>query len=228
MREKTLKFNNIRLHKKEFCKSKEPSDLMSVNVDQIVVSVKFKHNNEGFKYFISYQEGEIVRPSCIILHQLSGYIKYFENGGKNMSFLIKDDEVWEKYEQIWSLIKNKQGIKFHGKPIYEKKYLKAKVREFDAVIETNILGNGVPKRYVLCLLCLHNYWFCYENWSKNNPQVYLEECKYRIKKIHMSRFINAELKSDSESESESELEPDSKAESKSDTELIAKLKSDSE
>ena len=62
--------------------------------------------------------------------------------------------------------------------------------------------------------------------KKNNLQVYLEECKYRIKKIHMSRFINAELKSDSESESE--LEPDSKAESKSDTELMAKLKSDSE
>ena len=121
MSEKTLKFNNIRLHKKEFCKSKEPIDLMSVNVDQIVLSDKFKHNNEGFKYFIGYQEGEIVRPLCIILHQMSGYIKYFENGGKNMSFLIQDDEVWEKYEQIWYVIKNKQGIKFHGKPIYEKK-----------------------------------------------------------------------------------------------------------
>ena len=130
---------------------------MSVNVDQIVVSDKFKHNNEGFKYFIGYQEGEIVRPLCIILHQMSGYIKYFENGGKSMSFLIKDDEVWEKYKQIWYVIKNKQGIKFHGKLIYEKKYLKAKVREFDAVIETNFLGNGVPKKYVLCLLCLHNY-----------------------------------------------------------------------
>ena len=94
MSEKTLKFNNIRLNKKEFHKSKEPIDLMSVNIDQIVVSDKFKHNNEGFKYFIGYQEGEIVKPSCIILPQMSGYIKYFENGGKNMSLLIKDDEVW--------------------------------------------------------------------------------------------------------------------------------------
>ena len=68
---------------------------MSVNEDQIVVSEKLKDNNEGFKYFIGYQEGEIVKPSCIILPQMSGYIKYFENGGKNMSLLIKDDEVWE-------------------------------------------------------------------------------------------------------------------------------------
>ena len=48
-----------------------------------------------FKYFIGYQEGRIVKPLCVILPQMSGYIKYFENGGKNMSFLIKDDECWK-------------------------------------------------------------------------------------------------------------------------------------
>ena len=89
MSEKTLKFNNIRLNKKEFHKSKEPIDLMSVNVDQIAVSDKFKHNSEGFKYFIGYQEGGIVKPLCIILLQMSGYIKYFENGGKTCLFSVK-------------------------------------------------------------------------------------------------------------------------------------------
>ena len=59
---------------------------------------------------------------------MMAYIKYFENGGKNMSFLIKDDEVRENYKEIWSVIKNKLGIKFHSEPIYEQKYLKAKVR----------------------------------------------------------------------------------------------------
>ena len=97
---------------------------MSVNLDQIVVSYKFKHNDEGFKHFIGYLEGGIVKPLCIILPQMSGYIKYFENGGKNMSFLIKDDEVWEKYN-IWDVIKNKLGIKLLSKPIYEQKHLKA-------------------------------------------------------------------------------------------------------
>ena len=65
---------------------------MSVDLDQIVVSNKVKHNNKSFKYFIGYYDG-LVRPLCIILPQMSGYIKYFENGGKNMSFLINDDEV---------------------------------------------------------------------------------------------------------------------------------------
>ena len=67
MSEKTLKFNNIRLNKKEFHKSKEPIDLISVNVDQIVVSDKFKRNNKGFKHFIGYRKGEIVKTLCIIL-----------------------------------------------------------------------------------------------------------------------------------------------------------------
>ena len=49
---------------------------------------------------------------------MSGYIKYFENGGKNLTFLIKDVEVGEQYEQIWSVIKNKLGIKFHSQTIY--------------------------------------------------------------------------------------------------------------
>ena len=71
---------------KEF--HKEPINLMSVIVDEIVVSDKLKHNNEGFKYFIGYQESVIVKPLCIILPQISGYIKYFENVGKNTSFLI--------------------------------------------------------------------------------------------------------------------------------------------
>ena len=86
MSEKTLKFNNIILNKKKFHKSKEPIDLLSVDLDQIVVSYKFKHNDEGFKYFIGYLEGDIIKPLCIILPKMDGCIKYFENDSKNMSF----------------------------------------------------------------------------------------------------------------------------------------------
>ena len=79
MSKKTLKFDNIRVNKKEFHKSKQPIDLGLVNVDQIVVSDKFKHSDDGFKYFIGYKEGEIVKPLFIILPQMTGYTKYFEN-----------------------------------------------------------------------------------------------------------------------------------------------------
>ena len=82
---KILKFNNI-LNKKNFYSSQEPINLLSVDSDQIVVSHKVKHNGKGFKYFIGYLKGEIIKPLCIILPQMNGYRKYFDNGSKNMSF----------------------------------------------------------------------------------------------------------------------------------------------
>ena len=87
---------------------------------------------------------------------MNGYIKYFKTGGKNMSFLIKEDEVWKKYKQIWDVIKNKLGIQFHSEPVYDKTYIKAEVREFDGKIKTNFLGNDTPKQnmHYTCIACI--------------------------------------------------------------------------
>ena len=111
-----------------------------------------------------------------------------------MSLFVKDDEVLDKYNKICDLIKKKLKLKFHSKPVSDEKYLKTKVREFDGVIKTNFLGNDMPKE--------HMHYTCIASITidsvikmdkKNYPQVYLEECKYKIKKIQMSRFINTEL-----------------------------------
>ena len=157
---------------------------------------------------------------------MSGYIKYFENGSKNMSFLIKNDEVWDKYDKIWDVIKDKLGIKFHSEPVYEYKYLKAKVREFDGIIRTNFLGNGIPKEnmHYTCIACVTAGSVLTID-KKNQSQVYLDECKYKVKKIQMSRFINTELKSDSDSDLDLDLEKidakiDSVLESNSDNDSV--------
>ena len=73
-----------------------------------------------------------------------------------MYFMIKDDKVWDKYDKIWNVIKDKVGNKFHNEPVYEYKYLRTKVREFDGVIKTNFLGNGVPKEnmHYTCIACI--------------------------------------------------------------------------
>ena len=153
---------------------------------------------------------------------MSGYIKYFENGSKNMSFLIKDNEVRDKYDEIWYVIKDKLGIKFHSEPVYEHRYLKNKVREFNGVIKTNFLGNDIPKEnmHYTCIACITIDSVLTID-KKNHPQVYLEECKYKVKKIQMSRFINTELKSDSKS-SDSDLDSE-KIGTKVDNELMTKL-----
>ena len=103
--------------------------------------------------------------------------------------------------------------------------MKAKVREFDGVIKINFLGNDIPKENIhyTCIACIIIDSVTRID-KKNHPQVYLEECKYRVKKIQMSWFINTELKSDSDSDSDLELE----VESKSDTELMARSEYDSD
>ena len=156
--------------------------------------------------FIGYLEGGIVKPLCIILPQMSGYIKYFEKVGKNMSFFIKVDEVWEKYKQIWDVIKNRLDNKFHSESIYKQKYLKAKVRQFDGAIKTNFLGNDMPKEnmYYTCITCI-TIDSILKMDKKSHPKIFLEECKYRKEKMQMPRFINTELKSDSDS-SDSDLD----------------------
>ena len=63
------------------------------------------------------------RSLCIIFSQMSGYIKYFNDVGKNMSFKTKDDNVFLKYNEIWNKIKMKVNIKFHSQPIYDEKYV---------------------------------------------------------------------------------------------------------
>ena len=205
--EKTLKFDNIRTNNKKSHKSKQPIDLNLVNVDQIVVSDKFKHSDDGFKYFIGYKEGEIVKPLCIILPQMIGYIKYFENGETNMFFVIKDNDLLDKYIEIWDKIKETLSIKFHSMPVYDEKYIKAKVREFNGVIKTNFLGDEIPKEsmHYTCIACI-TIDSVMRMEKKNYPQVYLEECKYRMKKTKMTKFIEAELKSESELELESDIE----------------------
>ena len=141
MSEKTLKFGNIRLSKKEFQKSKKPINLDLVNVDQIVVSDKFKYIDDGFKYFIGYKEGKIVKQLCINLPQVTGHIKYFENKGKKMFFVIKNGDVLDKYNEIWDNIKETLSIKFHSMSVYDEQYIKVKVREFNGVIKTNSLSD---------------------------------------------------------------------------------------
>ena len=130
-----------------------------------------------------------------------------------MSFVIKDDYVLDKYNEIWDKIKETLNIKFHSMPVYDEKYIKAKVREFNGAIKTNFLGNKIPKEsmHYTCIACI-TVDSVMRMEKKNYPKVYLEECKHRMKERKITKFIEGEL------ESESELVSDIELELKSDTE----------
>ena len=79
--------------------------LDSVDLSKIVVSNRWKISDAKYKYFCGYLNNDVIQALCVILPQMSGYIKYFDDGRKNMSFVTDDKEIYEKYNEIWNVVK---------------------------------------------------------------------------------------------------------------------------
>ena len=125
---------------------------------------------------------------------MSGYRKYFDNSGKNVSIKIEDESAYVKCTEIWNKIKKSLNIRFHSQPIYDGKYIKAKVKTFSSMINTLLSGNEIPKErnHYICIAAI-----CIDSVlkvdKKNHPQVYLVQCKYKIKRRKPVDFIYAEV-----------------------------------
>ena len=129
-----LVFGDIEVAKKEFFENKKGIKLKDIIVNNIIVSEKVKVNNEIIKYYIGYIVDDDVIPLILLLPVMSGWIKYFENGGKNMSFKIENDEVYLKYNEIWNKIKKLLvEIRISSDIIYNDQYIKTKVKTFKIV-----------------------------------------------------------------------------------------------
>ena len=120
---------------------------------------------------------------CIILPKISGYIKYFDNGRTNMSFKIEDESLYLKYTEIWNKIKDILNVKFLSQPIYDNKCIKNKVKAFNNMINTLFSGDEIPKErtHYVCIAAIYIDSVLRVD-KENYPQVYLEQCKYKMRK----------------------------------------------
>ena len=131
MSSREIKFGDKEVDKKEFYSSKEAILLDSVDLSKIVVSNKCKINDTTYKYCCGYLNNDVIQPLCVIFPQMSGYIKYFDDGGKNMSFVTDDKEVYEKFNKIWNIVKKLLKLKFTVNPVGDDKYISAKLKIFN-------------------------------------------------------------------------------------------------
>ena len=115
----------------------------SVDLSKIVVSSRWKLNDTTYKYFCRYLNNDVIKPLCVILPQMSRYVKYFDNGGKNMSFVIDDKKVYEKYNGIWIVVKGLLKLKFTASPIRDDKYILAKLKIFKKKNITKFNNNNI-------------------------------------------------------------------------------------
>ena len=118
-----IKFGNKESNKKEFYLSKQVISLDSVDLYKIVVSNKWKINDKTYKHICGYLNNDTIQPLCVTLPQMDGYIKYFDDGGKNMSFVTDDEKIYKKYNEIWEVVRNLLKIDFTVSPVRDDIYL---------------------------------------------------------------------------------------------------------
>ena len=111
-----------------------------------------------------------------------------------MSLKIEDEGVYLKYSEIWNKVKGILNIKLHSQPIYDDKYIKINVKKFNNTLNTIFSGDEIPKEKIHYI---HISAICIDSTLRedktNCSQVYLEQCKYRIKKRKLISFIDDEL-----------------------------------
>ena len=144
MSSQKIKFGDKEVDKKEFYLSKQAILLDSVDLSKIFVSNKWKINDTTYKYLCGYLNNDVIQPLCVILPQMSGYFKYFDDGGKNMSFVTYDEEVYEKYNEIWEVVRKLLKLKITVSPVRDDKYIIAKSKVFNKINRTTFTNNIVP------------------------------------------------------------------------------------
>ena len=84
---------------------------------------------------------------------MNGYIKYFDDGEKNMSFFTDDEEIYEKYNEIWEVIRKLFKVDFTVGPVRDDKYLVAKLKIFDRINRTLFTNNAIPieRNHYICI-----------------------------------------------------------------------------
>ena len=120
-----------------------------------------------------------------------GYIKYFDDGGKNMSFVTDDEEVYKKYNKIWEVVRKLLKVKFTVNPIRD----------------DNIINNIIPieRNNDLCIAAIDIDSVLKIDNKRAYPQAYLGQCKYKLRKRKIVNFIDSEIADEDSNDSYEEI-----------------------
>ena len=189
-----ITFGNKKVYKKEFYSSKQAISLDSVDLNKIVVSKKWKINDTTYKHICGYFNNDTIQPLRVILPQMDGYIKHFDDGGKKMSFVTDDEKSYKKYNKIWEVIRNLFKIDFTVNPVRDDIYLVTKLKIFNGINRTTFTNNAIPieKDHYICIPVI-DIDSVLKIDKKAYPQAYLEQCKYKLKKRKILNYIDDEI-----------------------------------
>ena len=121
---------------------------------------------------------------------MHGYNKYFDNDGKNMTFVTDNEKVYDKYNEIWEIY-----IKFAVNPVRDDKFLEAKLKIFNKINRTTFNDDNIPKErsHYICIPAIDIDSVLKIDNKRVDPQAYLEQCKYKLKKRKIVNYIDDEI-----------------------------------
>ena len=198
--------------KSDFYKNKKVTKVDDSDVNKILVSKEEPYSTKNsFKYLIGYSDNDVIRPLCIKLPQMIGYVRKFE-GNTTTSFKFSEKPLLKKYDQIWKRVEKLFKIIFDSVPVYgdNGKCIKTKIKIYGGSVNTNIQGKKMLKEKAPCKsLSIIMLDSVVKAKKKFYPQTLLEECKYEPKKIKMENLTDDNLEKSSSDESDSEADNDS-------------------
>ena len=203
MSRKNINFDDKKIKKSNFYKNKKTNNIDYIDVNNVLISKKEAYGTRNsFKYFIGYNDNDIIRPLCIRLPQITAYFRKF-NENSTMLFRVKDKQLLKNYSKIWKKAENLLNIDFESKPVYgdDDKYIKTKIKIYAKNTITNFHNKKMPKgkiprKYLSIIMVDSNI----KANKKYYPQMLLEECKYIQGRIKTENYIDEGLEN-SESDS---------------------------
>ena len=186
MSEKNINFDDKNPQKSIFYKNKQINNIEDIDVNNTLVFKKEPYGTKNsFKYFIGYNDNDIIRPFCIKLPQMTGYVRKFEKNA-TMSFIVKDKQLSKNHTKIWKKVEQLMKTDSEIKPVYgdDYKYIKTKIKIYADNVIKNFHNKKMPPKKVpcKCLLIIMIDSVIKAN-RKYYPQTILEECKYIQEKI---------------------------------------------
>ena len=127
---RNINFDDKKIKKGDFYKNKEIKSIDDIDVNKILVPKKEPYGTKNsFKYFIGYNDNDVIRPLCIRLPQMTGYARKFDENA-TMSFMANDKQLLKNYNKIWEKIEKLLKMEFESKPVYgdDGKYIKTKIK----------------------------------------------------------------------------------------------------
>ena len=214
MNAKNITFNNNKIRKSTFCKNEKINGIENIDVNNILVSKREPYGNKNpFKYFIGYNDNDIIRPLCIRLPQMTGYARKFDEN-VTTSLVVKGKQRLKHYTKISENIEKIMKINFESNLVYgdDVKYIKTKIKIYADSVITNFHNKKLPKEKAPCkCLSIIMIESVIKANKKYHPQTLLEECKYIQKNKKIENYIKEDLEN-SESDSNSNNETESDAE----------------